>query len=56
VHAAEQTLLKRVPTVFLLDAHHWLIMHGRYFCKARKPDYPNCAIRDLCRYRDKTEL
>jgi endonuclease-3 len=54
VHAVEQALLKRVPKEFLLDAHHWLILHGRYVCKARKPDCPNCVIRDLCRYRDKT--
>ena len=40
--------------IFRLDAHHWLILHGRYVCKARKPDCPQCVIRDLCRYRDKT--
>jgi endonuclease-3 len=54
VLAVEQALLKRVPAEFLLDAHHWLILHGRYVCKARKPDCPACVIRDLCRYRDKT--
>jgi endonuclease-3 len=54
VNAVEQALLKRVPTEFLQDAHHWLILHGRYVCKARKPDCPQCVIRDLCRYRDKT--
>ncbi|MCI1710334.1 MAG: endonuclease III [Chiayiivirga sp.] len=54
VLAVEQALLKRVPPEFLLDAHHWLILHGRYVCKARKPDCPTCVIRDLCRYRDKT--
>jgi endonuclease-3 len=54
VHAVEQGLLKRVPKEFLQDAHHWLILHGRYVCKARKPDCPDCVIRDLCRYRDKT--
>ena len=54
VLAVEQALLKRVPREFLQDAHHWLILHGRYVCKARKPDCPNCVIRDLCRYRDKT--
>ena len=54
VNTVEQALLKRVPKEFLQDAHHWLILHGRYVCKARKPDCPNCVIRDLCRYRDKT--
>jgi endonuclease-3 len=54
VNAVEQGLLKRVPKDFLQDAHHWLILHGRYVCKARRPDCPNCVIRDLCRYRDKT--
>ena len=53
VNAVEHGLLKRVPQEFLQDAHHWLILHGRYVCKARKPDCPNCVIRDLCRYRDK---
>jgi len=52
--AVEQALLKRVPAEFRLDAHHWLILHGRYVCKARKPDCPHCVIRDLCRYRAKT--
>jgi endonuclease-3 len=52
----ERALLKRVPKEFLLDAHHWLILHGRYVCKARKPDCPNCVIRDLCRYPDKTPV
>ncbi|MCW0456408.1 endonuclease III [Xanthomonas sacchari] len=54
VRAVEDSLLKRVPPQFLHDAHHWLILHGRYVCKARKPDCPQCAIRDLCRYKDKT--
>lgn len=54
VRAVEDRLLARVPAEFLLDAHHWLILHGRYVCKARKPDCPRCAIRDLCRYPDKT--
>jgi endonuclease-3 len=52
--AVEQALLKRVPAEFRQDAHHWLILHGRYVCKARRPDCPQCVIRDLCRYRDKT--
>ncbi|HET6432580.1 endonuclease III [Dyella sp.] len=54
VRAVEAKLEKVVPAEFKLDAHHWLILHGRYVCKARKPDCPNCVIRDLCRYRDKT--
>jgi endonuclease III len=52
--AVERGLLKRVPAEFLHDAHHWLILHGRYVCKARRPDCPQCVIRDLCRYRFKT--
>jgi len=52
--AVEQGLLKRVPAEFLKDAHHWLILHGRYTCKARRPDCPRCVVRDLCRYPDKT--
>ena len=54
VRAVEDKLMKAVPAQYRLDAHHWLILHGRYVCKARKPDCPNCVIRDLCRYRDKT--
>lgn len=54
VRAVEDKLLKVVPAQFLQDAHHWLILHGRYVCKARKPDCPQCVIRDLCRYPDKT--
>jgi len=54
VLAVERALLKRVPEEFRRDAHHWLILHGRYVCKARKPDCPGCALRDLCRYRSKT--
>ncbi|WP_218569691.1 endonuclease III [Pseudomonas sp. Hp2] len=55
VRAVEDALLKRVPAEFLQDAHHWLILHGRYVCKARKPDCPQCVIRDLCKYKDKTQ-
>ncbi|MBS0576742.1 MAG: endonuclease III [Proteobacteria bacterium] len=55
VDAVERKLLKAVPAEFRLHAHHWLILHGRYVCKARKPDCPNCVIRDLCGYRHKTE-
>ncbi len=54
VLAVERKLLKVVPGEFLQDAHHWLILHGRYVCKARKPDCPKCIIRDLCEYRHKT--
>ncbi|MBW8807844.1 endonuclease III [Lysobacter capsici] len=54
VVAVEQGLLKVVPQRYLQDAHHWLILHGRYVCKARKPDCPHCVIRDLCRFPDKT--
>lgn len=54
VLAVEQALLRRVPKEYLLDAHHWLILHGRYVCVARKPKCPRCPIADLCDYRDKT--
>jgi endonuclease-3 len=53
-HAVERKLLKFTPDEFRLHAHHWLILHGRYVCKARKPDCPVCAIRDLCEYRGKS--
>jgi endonuclease-3 len=49
----ERKLLKYVPAEFRQDAHHWLILHGRYVCKARKPDCAACVIRDLCDYREK---
>jgi len=52
--AVEQDLLALIPKKFLKDAHHWLILHGRYVCKARKPDCPNCLIRDLCQFTEKT--
>ena len=55
VRAVEDALLKRVPAEFLLDAHHWLILHGRYVCKARAPACPTCPIADLCDYRGKTK-
>ena len=45
----ERKLLKSIPQAYLLDAHHWLILHGRYVCKARKPNCPECIVRDLCR-------
>jgi endonuclease-3 len=50
----EQKLLKFTPEEFLKDAHHWLILHGRYVCLARKPGCPQCIIRDLCEYKAKT--
>ena len=51
--AVELKLLKAVPEAFKQDAHHWLILHGRYICKARKPECWRCAITDLCEYREK---
>ena len=54
VREVEDRLEKVVPDEFKQDAHHWLILHGRYVCKARKPDCPQCVIRDLCEYRYKT--
>jgi len=51
----EKRLLRLVPAEFLLDAHHWLILHGRYVCKARKPRCGACTIFDLCEFRQKTE-
>jgi endonuclease III len=51
----ENRLLKFVPEEFRRDAHHWLILHGRYVCKARRPDCPNCLIRDLCEFKPKTK-
>lgn len=53
--AVEQQLLKVVPPQYLHDAHHWLILHGRYICIARKPKCPTCILADLCEYADKTE-
>ncbi len=50
----EKQLMKAIPHEFLHDAHHWLILHGRYVCTARKPHCPDCLIRDLCEYPDKT--
>lgn len=54
VLAVEKGLLKNVPQAYRQDAHHWLILHGRYVCKARKPECFRCVIADLCRYQPKT--
>ena len=54
VRAVEDRLMKFVPEAFRQDAHHWLILHGRYVCTARKPGCPECVISDLCEYRFKT--
>jgi endonuclease-3 len=51
----EQTLTKHIPTGLLSTAHHWLILHGRYVCKARRPDCLNCGIREACRYFNQTK-
>ena len=56
VDEVERKLLKVVPVEFRHDAHHWLILHGRYTCVARKPQCWNCLIADLCEYKDKTPL
>ncbi|HCH57047.1 MAG TPA: endonuclease III, partial [Rhodospirillaceae bacterium] len=55
VDQVEAKLVKRIPAKWLNHAHHWLILHGRYICKARKPECWNCAVRDLCRFKGKTE-
>jgi len=52
--AVEHALLKHVEGEFLPNAHHWLVLHGRYVCTARKPHCPECIIRDLCEYQHKT--
>ena len=54
VLAVEKKLLKFVPDIFKIDAHHWLILHGRYTCIARKPRCGSCVIEDLCEYKHKT--
>lgn len=51
----ELQLLKVIPQAYHHDAHHWLILHGRYTCKARKPNCPECIVRDLCSFRSKTQ-
>ena len=55
VLAVEMKLLKNVPQEFMMDAHHWLILHGRYVCKARLPECWRCPVSDLCRYPDKSD-
>ena len=52
----EEKLLKVIPDEFIRDSHHWLILHGRYICTARKPRCGACVISDLCEFKDKTEL
>jgi endonuclease-3 len=56
VDLVEQALLKTTPKEFIQDAHHWLILHGRYTCTARNPQCWNCAIADLCEFKDKTPM
>ncbi|MCB1820854.1 MAG: endonuclease III [Candidatus Competibacteraceae bacterium] len=56
VREIEDGLLAVTPEAFKQDAHHWLILHGRYMCTARKPHCPTCPIRDLCEYPDKSEV
>jgi endonuclease-3 len=55
VVAVEKALMRHVPKEFILDAHHWLILHGRYICIARKPKCPACILSDLCDFKEKTE-
>ena len=52
----ENKLLKVTPKDFILHAHHWLILHGRYTCKARKPNCPNCGVSHICRFKGKTTI
>jgi endonuclease-3 len=56
VAKVEKKLLKAVPPAYLLHAHHWLILHGRYVCKARKPECWRCVVRDVCGYKDKNHV
>ena len=55
VEQVEKKLLKRIPENWILHAHHWLILHGRYVCKARKPECWRCIVKDLCRFRSKSK-
>ena len=54
VDIVEQGFLKKTPETYMLHAHHWLILHGRYVCKARKPECPKCIVADLCQFKAKT--
>lgn len=54
--AVELALEKAVPPEFMQHAHHWLILHGRYICKARRPNCPVCPVEDICKFKDKTRL
>jgi len=56
VDEVEQKLMRFIPAEFMMDAHHWLILHGRYTCVARKPKCGSCIIEDLCEYKDKIEI
>ena len=56
VRAVEEKLIKSVPPAYRQHAHHWLILHGRYVCKARKPECPRCIINDLCEFPEATSL
>ena len=56
VMQVEKKLLKVIPEPFIRDAHHWLILHGRYICVARKPRCGACLIEDLCEFKDKVEV
>lgn len=56
VTTVEKKLLKAVPAEYLQHAHHWLILHGRYVCKARKPECWRCVIRDLCKFKEKNHV
>jgi len=56
VDIVEQGFLKRTPETYMLHAHHWLILHGRYVCKARKPECPECIVADLCQFKAKTTV
>jgi endonuclease III len=56
VRAVEDALVRTTPADYRQDAHHWLILHGRYICRARVPECPRCPIRDLCEYRPKTRV
>jgi endonuclease-3 len=56
VDHVEQKLIKVIPAEFKVDVHHWLILHGRYTCIARKPRCGSCLIEDLCEFKDKTDI